>query len=117
MSAEFHIGILAILSVMALIAGVNMFSVRSIRRGQKAQTTPMVSVLVPARNEESNIGRYIATLDDQDYPNYEVLLVDNGSTDGSVESVRKEFGKNVNLKTRLIIVLSNRRILLMLYFY
>ena len=42
---------------------------------------PFVSVIVPARNEERNIRRCVTSLLEQDYDNYEVIVVDDGSTD------------------------------------
>lgn len=42
---------------------------------------PMVSIIVPARNEERNIRRCVESLLAQDYDNYEVIVVDDGSTD------------------------------------
>ncbi len=45
--------------------------------------SPPVSIIVPARNEESNIRRCIQSLLEQDYDNYEVIVVDDGSTDST----------------------------------
>jgi chlorobactene glucosyltransferase len=45
---------------------------------------PMVSILVPARNEEKNIGRCIQSLLAQDYPYYEVLVLDDQSNDSTL---------------------------------
>jgi chlorobactene glucosyltransferase len=42
---------------------------------------PLVSIIVPARNEERNIRRCVTSLLDQNYKNYEVIVVDDGSTD------------------------------------
>ena len=42
---------------------------------------PLVSVCVPARNEERAVGDCVRSLLNQDYPNYEVIVVDDGSTD------------------------------------
>jgi len=42
---------------------------------------PEVSIIVPARNEERNIRRCVTSLLEQDYDNYEVIVVDDGSTD------------------------------------
>ena len=42
---------------------------------------PLVSIIVPARNEEDNIRRCVESLLEQDYDNYEVIVVDDGSTD------------------------------------
>jgi len=42
---------------------------------------PLVSLLIPARNEERNIGRCVAGALAQAYPRFEVIVVDDGSTD------------------------------------
>ena len=44
---------------------------------------PLVSVIMPARNEERNIRRSITSLLEQDYANFEVIVVDDGSTDAT----------------------------------
>ena len=50
---------------------------------------PLVSVLVPARNEESNIERCITSLLHQDYANYELIVLDDGSTDRTGQILEK----------------------------
>ncbi|PYM66893.1 MAG: glycosyl transferase [Candidatus Rokuibacteriota bacterium] len=42
---------------------------------------PLVSVLVPARNEERNLAACLASLSAQSYPSLEIVVVDDGSTD------------------------------------
>ncbi|MXV14750.1 glycosyltransferase [Hufsiella ginkgonis] len=49
--------------------------------GSPRQYHDLVSVLIPVRNEEKNIGRLLQSLLDQDYENFEVLILDDGSTD------------------------------------
>ncbi|MEO0158840.1 MAG: glycosyltransferase, partial [candidate division WOR-3 bacterium] len=44
---------------------------------------PRVSILVPARNEERNISQCVHSLLAQDYPDYEVIVLDDESTDGT----------------------------------
>ena len=44
---------------------------------------PPVSIIVPARNEARNIRRCVESLLEQDYDNYEVIVVDDGSTDAT----------------------------------
>jgi chlorobactene glucosyltransferase len=44
-------------------------------------STPMVSIIVPARNEEKNIERCVLSLLAQDYPRFEVIVVDDCSED------------------------------------
>jgi chlorobactene glucosyltransferase len=45
--------------------------------------SPSVSIIVPARDEEGNIRRCVESLLEQDYDSYEVIVVDDGSTDGT----------------------------------
>ncbi len=46
---------------------------------------PFVSVLVPARNEAAVIGRALRSVLELDYPAFEVLAIDDGSTDTTCE--------------------------------
>jgi cellulose synthase/poly-beta-1,6-N-acetylglucosamine synthase-like glycosyltransferase len=48
-----------------------------------ASPQPRVSVIVPARNEARNIRRCVASLLGQAYPDFEVIVVDDGSTDAT----------------------------------
>lgn len=43
--------------------------------------SPFVSVLVPARNEEGGISKCLESLVAQDYPNFEIVAIDDRSTD------------------------------------
>jgi chlorobactene glucosyltransferase len=42
---------------------------------------PNLSVCIPARNEERSIRACVESLLHQDYPNFEVIVVDDNSTD------------------------------------
>jgi chlorobactene glucosyltransferase len=44
---------------------------------------PPVTIIVPARNEERNIRECVASLLAQDYPRFEVVVVDDASTDAT----------------------------------
>lgn len=44
---------------------------------------PTLSVLIPVRNEEKNIGTLLGTLAVLPYPDAEIIVYDDGSTDGS----------------------------------
>lgn len=44
---------------------------------------PRVSIIVPARNEERNIRRCVTSLLEQEYPAFEVIVVDDDSSDGT----------------------------------
>ncbi len=51
---------------------------------------PFLSVIVPMYNSGAFLGRAVRSLKDQTMPRFEALFVDDGSTDGTVETCRKE---------------------------
>jgi len=50
-----------------------------------AEAWPHISIIVPARNERRNIRRCVMSLLGQAYPNFDVIVVDDGSTDGTAD--------------------------------
>jgi glycosyltransferase involved in cell wall biosynthesis len=60
-------------------------------------TKPGVTVLVCAWNERENLAELLPLLDAQDYPNFEVILLDDRSDDGSEEYIREniQFWKHI----------------------
>jgi len=50
---------------------------------------PLISILVPARNEESDIVVCLESLRRQDYPNYEILVLDDNSCDSTADVVER----------------------------
>ncbi len=53
--------------------------------------TPLVSVVIPNWNGRQFLPTCLSSLERQTYPKFEVILVDNGSTDGSASLVRQDF--------------------------
>ena len=49
----------------------------------KVDETPLVSIILPARNEAHQIARCVQSLLEQDYPRFEVIVVDDCSDDGT----------------------------------
>lgn len=58
---------------------------------------PLVSVVMPAYNARPYIEQAIRSILDQDYPCIEVLVVDDGSRDGTPEAVEAIFGDQVRV--------------------
>lgn len=46
---------------------------------------PFVSIIVPARNEQNHIARCLTSLLSQDYPNFEIIAVNDDSTDNTLK--------------------------------
>ena len=51
-------------------------------------STPLVSILVPAYNESDNINNVIEHLNQMNYPDYEILIINDGSSDDTAEKAR-----------------------------
>jgi len=77
--------ILVVLCVLYLVVVgvINMRKLHNLRDYQKIKTFPRSSVLVPARNEEDTINPCISSLLAQDYPNFQVIVLNDNSTDGT----------------------------------
>lgn len=63
-----------------------------------SKSSPLVSVLIPARNEEANIKRCLKSLLRQDYPSIEVLVLDDNSTDNTSTIVKHIEKKDSRVK-------------------
>lgn len=49
---------------------------------------PFITVVVPARNEGTKVGRCLESLANQDYPRYEVIAIDDRSTDNTGDIIK-----------------------------
>lgn len=82
--------ILAFVAAQLLITLSNCLLLRRLGGFPSTSFRPKVSVLIPARNEADVVGRCVGSLLAQDYPDYEVLVLDDGSEDRT-RSVLSQF--------------------------
>lgn len=66
---------------------------------------PLVSILILNYNGKQFLERCLSSVFNQSYPTFEVVFVDNGSTDDSVNYVKERFGNNPIL--RLVVTNKN----------
>lgn len=86
-----------------LFMGIIAFIQKQREKNEVAATAkPLVSIIIPAYNEEVNACRTITSLLNQDYENLVVIFVDDGSKDETYNKVQKEFAmvKNVQVFTK-----------------
>lgn len=50
-----------------------------------------VSIVIPTYNRREDVLECLLSLKRQDYPNYEIIVVDNASTDGTAEAIKQRF--------------------------
>lgn len=65
---------------------------------QKLFKTPQISVYVPAYNAEKYILQAVQSVLNQSYTDYEIVIVDDGSSDNTWDVLNKEFGDNPKVR-------------------
>ncbi|HEY3329400.1 MAG TPA: glycosyltransferase [Capsulimonadaceae bacterium] len=85
----YHLLVLAASCVLAGIAVANFFAFRRPRAVVGHTELPFVSVLIPARNEEKHIAACVRSLLAQNYPAFEVIVLDDSSDDATYDIVHK----------------------------
>ena len=62
---------------------------------EKHRLKPMVSVIIPTYNRAASVGRSIESALEQTSRDIEVIVVDDGSTDGTAEILGREYGQRI----------------------
>lgn len=85
-----------------------LFMIKSITKSPQLEfienienKSPNVSIILPARNEEKHIRYCIKSLLRQNYSNFELILVNDESTDKTLE-IMKEFEKSYSSKIKVV---------------
>jgi chlorobactene glucosyltransferase len=85
----YHSLVLVVLVLTLVNLLVNLCLIQSLGRAPKPTCFPRVSILVPARNEAHRIGPCATSLKAQDYPDFEVLILNDNSEDRTEEVLRE----------------------------
>ena len=102
--AAFHV---VVFSYFVLLNGyylvMSVFAFRTLRRYARrlrlldlddvtlSSAAPPATLIAPAYNEEASCRESTRSFLSLEYPDYEVILVNDGSTDGTLEALREEF--------------------------
>ena len=101
----YHLVVSAFLLLVTVQIALNwrLFVAPPPRRFGSDAPIPLVSVLIPARNEASRITPCLASLLAQDYPNYEVIVLDDHSEDDTAGVVLAHgFSRDAGAAHRLL---------------
>lgn len=83
----------AITFILLVFLGVsiyNLFTAPEMKPVKRLSNNDhLISIMIPARNEEINIGKCLENLVIQDYPNKEILVLDDHSTDKTAYIVKR----------------------------
>ncbi|MEX2362051.1 MAG: glycosyltransferase, partial [Balneolaceae bacterium] len=91
---------IAYLALTTLVLIRNWFTLEglnSLSNNEEEIGFPLVSICIPARNEEDVIDRCVTSALKQDYPNFEVLILNDNSTDRTTQILDKFSGIIANL--------------------
>ena len=104
MFALYHSIILVVLLLVLGNVTLNLFCFDRLRAVAPPESGPLVSVLVPARNEARNIEACLRSLLLQDYAHYELLVLDDHSEDSTAAIVEKLIAevRNPRVTARLL---------------
>ena len=61
---------------------------------------PLVSIIILNLNRKKDLMSCLKSLKKQSYNNYEIIIIDNASIDGSVDEIRKKYRKIIIYKTK-----------------
>ena len=104
----FFVGDLLMTGRLLFIGAFAIFDrVRTARRTIGEAGTPSVAVLIPAYNEEKVIERTVQAALASDYPNLRVIVIDDGSRDGTLEIARAAFQREASSGRVLILTMPN----------
>jgi glycosyltransferase involved in cell wall biosynthesis len=101
------IGLLILISLCALwvvglgylILSIKRLPVLREQRATVPDVWPRLSVVIPACNEAADVESAVATLLQQDYPDLEIILVDDRSTDSTGEIIERLAREDPRIRT------------------
>ena len=70
---------------------------------------PLISIQILNWNRAEEVIKAIQSAIEQSYSNIEVVVIDNGSTDNSVELIKKNYQLSLSFKTMVMVSLSQRK--------
>ncbi|MEF8726408.1 MAG: glycosyltransferase [Candidatus Bipolaricaulota bacterium] len=60
-------------------------------QGEACELAPDVAILIPAYNEKATISSSLSSLQELNYPNLELIVINDGSTDDTVKEIKEKY--------------------------
>jgi cellulose synthase/poly-beta-1,6-N-acetylglucosamine synthase-like glycosyltransferase len=105
MTDHYNLLNLVVFCIFASTAAIQLFyylffylAVNSKKKSGNGSNKPPVSVIICARNEAENLNKFLPSVLEQDYSDYEVIVVNDCSEDNSYEILGKYLAKYPHLK-------------------
>jgi peptidoglycan-N-acetylglucosamine deacetylase len=94
----FTIGIVLALLRLLFVASLAALQKRKKKKSISSLIKPKVSIIVPAYNEEVHAVRNVQNLLKSNYPDYDIIFINDGSQDNTYEVVKEAFAGNNRVK-------------------
>lgn len=99
METFYQVGILSLLAFDFLVIVLpNLLYLKQAAPHRTIGSYPKISILIPARNEEKNIGALLNSISGETYPNFEVLVLDDSSTDATAKIIQSFVSKDKRVR-------------------
>jgi len=84
-----------VMSIMWIVGGLIFYSTRKTSVLIDVDNPPLVSLLIPCYNENQTVRNTLKKLDELNYKNYEMIAINDGSSDNTAE-ILKELAEEYN---------------------
>lgn len=85
-------------SIQLLVASVNWLTKPLLIFNNDDNLNDFISLLIPARNEEKNISNILDSIISEDYKNFEVIVLNDSSTDKTEDILKTYTEKDIRIK-------------------
>ncbi len=88
----------ALMAMMWIIGAIIFYCHNEKRDALPLKETPMVSILMPAHNESNILYNVVKEMTQLNYPNYELILINDGSSDDTGQVLKNIVGMYENVR-------------------
>jgi len=81
------LGVFILVSLVNLLYFFSFFSIPKPETKENINTDTPVSVIICAKNEEENLKNFLPSIMEQNYPNFEIVVINDASSDNTLEII------------------------------